>query len=56
MNNCPIVTACTLRPTVIDTNADLIEALIQAQEDYAFCAAKVDMIIDCQGNGRVKSQ
>lgn len=56
VNQCPVVTRCELRAYAIDRNEDLVEALLQVEEDYAYCAAKVDVIVKCQERGRVKAK
>ena len=45
---CPAVTPCELRATNPKTNEDLIYLVHQVREDWAMCAAKVDMIVACQ--------
>ncbi|WP_419761555.1 Rz1-like lysis system protein LysC [Acinetobacter nectaris] len=44
----PPLNACTLQPLHIQTNNDLITALVQRESDWAQCAAKVDSIIKIQ--------
>ena len=48
VNNCPVITPCILRAVELQTNDDLIGALVQTEEDWAMCAAKVDMVVGCQ--------
>lgn len=56
VNTCPTITPCDLRYYDIQTNADLITALLQVEEDYAFCATKVQIIAECQGRLNVKTK
>lgn len=46
--SCPKVTRCTLMESSPVSNGDLLAAKEQAEGDWAVCAAKVDMIVDCQ--------
>ncbi|MCE9980040.1 Rz1-like lysis system protein LysC [Leclercia adecarboxylata] len=46
--SCPKVTRCTLTESNPVSNGDLLVAKEQAEGDWAVCAAKVDMIVDCQ--------
>ncbi|MHB9322251.1 Rz1-like lysis system protein LysC [Phytobacter diazotrophicus] len=45
---CPKVTRCVLQASDPATNGELAAAKDQAEKDWALCAAKVDMIVDCQ--------
>ncbi|WP_410725616.1 Rz1-like lysis system protein LysC [Citrobacter portucalensis] len=46
--SCPKVTRCTLRASAPATNGELLMAKARAEADWAVCAARVDMIVDCQ--------
>ncbi|WP_437887802.1 Rz1-like lysis system protein LysC [Phytobacter sp. V91] len=48
LNTCPKVTRCVLQASNPKTQGDLSAAKDQAESDWAVCAAKVDMIVDCQ--------
>lgn len=50
--SCPKVTRCTLMASNPASNGDLLLAKEQAETDWALCAAKVDMIVDCQEESR----
>lgn len=52
LNQCPSITTCQLRSYTIEHNEDLVEALLQVEEDWAFCAAKVETIVKCQERAR----
>ncbi|NRA20988.1 MAG: hypothetical protein HRU05_10965 [Oceanospirillaceae bacterium] len=47
-NTCPILTPCSLMPSSPRTNSDLELDLERTEGAWALCAAKVDIIIDCQ--------
>ncbi|WP_244106670.1 Rz1-like lysis system protein LysC [Paraburkholderia phenazinium] len=51
LRECQAVTRCTLPAMTPGTNGDLDAALHVAKAAWATCAAKVDMIFDCQKNG-----
>lgn len=56
INQCPVITTCQLRDYTVERNEDLVEALLQVEEDWSFCAAKVDVIVKCQERARAKAQ
>nr|WP_143000550.1 Rz1-like lysis system protein LysC [Pelistega sp. MC2] len=56
INQCPVITTCQLRGYTIERNEDLVDALLQVEEDWSFCAAKVDVIVQCQERTRAKTQ
>ena len=45
---CPAVTRCTLSATEPTTNGELLEDQDITEADWAACAAKVDMVYECQ--------
>lgn len=48
MTGCPAVTRCTLNATDPATNGDLLDDQDITEADWAACAAKVDLIYECQ--------
>ncbi|WP_347290278.1 Rz1-like lysis system protein LysC [Kluyvera georgiana] len=48
VNGCPKVTQCRLEKSSARTNGDLLTAADEAEEAWAICADKVDVIIACQ--------
>jgi hypothetical protein len=48
LHECQAVTRCTLPAMTPTTNGDLDAALHVTKAAWATCAAKVDMIFDCQ--------
>lgn len=47
-STCPKVTRCVLQASNPLSNGEMAAAKDQAEEDWALCAAKVDMIVNCQ--------
>lgn len=45
---CDRVQRCTMPATSLKTNGDLRRAFDQAENAWAICAAKVDLIVACQ--------
>ncbi|WP_244106384.1 Rz1-like lysis system protein LysC [Paraburkholderia phenazinium] len=52
LHECQAVTRCTLPAMTPTTNGDLDAALHVTKAAWATCAARVDMIFDCQRNGQ----
>ncbi|MCE9922060.1 MULTISPECIES: Rz1-like lysis system protein LysC [Hafniaceae] len=52
---CPTVTRCQLPARAPKTNGDLRDDGDAAEAAWAVCAAKVDMIVDCQENHHEKA-
>ncbi|HWX12868.1 MAG TPA: Rz1-like lysis system protein LysC [Trinickia sp.] len=48
---CQPVTPCTMPAMAPLTNGELRDSLDVARAAWARCAAKVDMIVDCQAQG-----
>ncbi|WP_313666630.1 Rz1-like lysis system protein LysC, partial [Atlantibacter hermannii] len=46
--SCPAVTRCQLPASNPTTNGELLEAKETAETAWGLCAAKVDVIVDCQ--------
>ncbi|WP_244545050.1 Rz1-like lysis system protein LysC [Collimonas sp. OK607] len=49
-NACPAITRCSLPATAPRTNGALLLALERSEAAWAICAAKVDAVVDCQGD------
>ncbi|MEM5528066.1 Rz1-like lysis system protein LysC [Gammaproteobacteria bacterium AS21] len=49
-NTCPIISPCNLPPSNPITNADLELTLEHTEAAWAQCAAKVDIVIECQAD------
>ncbi len=45
---------CTLPATAPTTNGELAHALLTVKGAWALCAARVDMIVDCQTKAQAK--
>src|SRR5690606_38858502 len=56
VNQCPPVVPCTLQPASPKKNGDLNLLLDQTEGDWAFCAAQVDMIYNCQQKAKANDQ
>ena len=48
VTGCPTVTRCTLSATDPATNGELLDDQDITEADWAACAAKVDMVYECQ--------
>ncbi|MGS0943712.1 Rz1-like lysis system protein LysC (plasmid) [Pseudomonas luteola] len=48
VSGCPVVTRCTLSQSSPTRNGELLGDIETVEHDWAVCAAKVDMIVDCQ--------
>jgi hypothetical protein len=48
---CQPITRCTMAAMAPHTNGELRDSLDLARAAWASCAAKVDMIVDCQARG-----
>ncbi|XBO33387.1 Rz1-like lysis system protein LysC [Paraburkholderia fungorum] len=48
VHQCQTVTRCTLPAMSPRTNGEMQDALETAKGAWATCAAKIDMIVDCQ--------
>ncbi|HFT7879987.1 MULTISPECIES: Rz1-like lysis system protein LysC [Enterobacter] len=46
--SCPAVTRCQLPASNPTTNGELLGAKEKAETAWGLCAAKVDVIVDCQ--------
>ncbi|MFP3183959.1 MAG: Rz1-like lysis system protein LysC [Paraburkholderia sp.] len=55
LHECQAVTRCTLPAMTPATNGDLDTALHVTKAAWATCAAKVDMIFDCQAKRSTSS-
>lgn len=48
MQECQILSPCTLPALSPRTNGELLNALVTVEGAWGKCAAKVDMIVECQ--------
>jgi len=48
VTGCPAVTRCTLSATDPATNGELLDDQDITEADWAACAAKVDLVYECQ--------
>ncbi|WP_353655331.1 Rz1-like lysis system protein LysC [Citrobacter sp. Cpo091] len=53
---CPAITRCTLPASQPETNGDLRAEVDVAGNAWAQCAARVDMIVDCQEQQHEKAR
>lgn len=53
---CPAVTRCTLPASQPLTHGDLLAAKNTAEDAWAQCASRVDMIVDCQEQQHEKAR
>ncbi|CAN0621047.1 protein of unknown function [Burkholderia multivorans] len=54
MLECQRVTRCSLPPQSPRTNGDLLDAFVTTRGAWGACAAKVDMIVDCQAKAQAR--
>ncbi|MDE1139756.1 Rz1-like lysis system protein LysC [Paraburkholderia sp. SIMBA_009] len=54
VQECQRLSRCTLPATAPTTNGELAHALLTVKGAWALCAAKVDMIVDCQAKVQAK--
>jgi hypothetical protein len=54
VQECQTVSRCTLPAMAPETNGELHDAFETAKGAWAMCAAKVDMIVDCQTKAQTK--
>ncbi|MEO6919577.1 MAG: Rz1-like lysis system protein LysC [Collimonas sp.] len=50
VNACPAITRCQLPAAAPRTNGALLLSLERAEAAWGMCAAKVDAVVDCQGD------
>ncbi|WP_244118816.1 Rz1-like lysis system protein LysC [Burkholderia gladioli] len=54
VQQCQRLSPCVLQALSPRTNGELLSALVATQEAWGKCAAKVDMIVDCQDRAQAK--
>ncbi|WP_260444530.1 Rz1-like lysis system protein LysC [Burkholderia sp. Bp8986] len=54
VQECQTLSPCTLPALAPRTNGELLSALVTIEEAWGKCAAKVDMIVDCQAKAQAR--
>ncbi|MCM2540889.1 Rz1-like lysis system protein LysC [Burkholderia glumae] len=54
VQECQRLSPCVLQAQAPRTNGELLSALVTTREAWGKCAAKVDMIVDCQTHAQAK--
>lgn len=54
MQECQRLTPCTLQEQAPRTNGELLDALVTTRGAWGACAAKVDMIVECQAKAQAR--